>query len=76
MNVVLWIVAIGLVLPGVTGIAPVLVPIAAVGLAVTMVGAVITHVRRHDPMASVAPSVVLMQLSLVVAIGRVVLSIA
>ena len=31
-----------------TGIAPVLSPIAGLGLAALMIGAVITHVRRHE----------------------------
>lgn len=38
--------AIGLILPRALGIVPVLSPIAAVGLAVVMVGAVVTHLRR------------------------------
>jgi hypothetical protein len=40
--------AIGLVLPAVLGIAPVFVPLAAVGLALLMTGAIITHARRHE----------------------------
>ena len=40
--------AIGLILPWWTGIAPVLTPLAALGLAAIMVGAVITHVRRKE----------------------------
>lgn len=40
--------AIGLVLPAVLDIAPALVPLAAVGLVLLMVGAMITHVRRHE----------------------------
>src|SRR5487761_2198429 len=40
--------AIGLILPPLTHIAPVLGPIAAIGLAVLQVGAAITHVRRHE----------------------------
>jgi uncharacterized membrane protein YphA (DoxX/SURF4 family) len=40
--------AIGLVLPLLTGIAPILTPIAAVGLAVIMLGATITHIRRKE----------------------------
>ena len=36
--------AIGLVLPAVTGIAPVLVPLAGVGLGLLMVGAAVVHV--------------------------------
>ena len=38
----------GLVLPAALDIAPVLVPLAAVGLVLLMVGAVITHLRRHE----------------------------
>ena len=41
--------AIGLVLPWATGIAKVLTPLAAVGLAVVMAGAVVVHVRRKEP---------------------------
>lgn len=41
--------AIGLILPAVLGIAPVLVPLAALGLALFMAGAVILRIRRHEP---------------------------
>ncbi len=40
--------AIGLILPAVLDIAPVLVPLAAVGLAVIMAAAIVTHVRRKE----------------------------
>lgn len=40
--------AVGLVLPGATDTAPVLTPLAATGLAIVMVGAAATHVRRHE----------------------------
>ncbi len=40
--------AVGLVLPGVLGMATWLVPTAAVGLAVLMIGAALTHVRRRE----------------------------
>lgn len=40
--------AAGLVLPAVLGIAPVLVPLAAIGLATLMAGAVIMRVRRGE----------------------------
>jgi uncharacterized membrane protein YphA (DoxX/SURF4 family) len=46
--------AVGLVLPAATGIAPVLVPLAALGLVLIMVGAVITRLRRHEFKAMVA----------------------
>jgi hypothetical protein len=40
--------AVGLILPAVLDIAPVLVPLAALGLVVIMVGAAITRFRRHE----------------------------
>lgn len=46
--------AVGLVLPAVTGIAPVLVPLAAVGLVLIMAGAAITRLRRHEAKLMVA----------------------
>ncbi len=64
--------ALGLVLPGLTGILPILTPLAAAGLALTMVGAAVVHLRRGEgPMA--VPSIVLLLLSLFVAYGRFVL---
>jgi uncharacterized membrane protein len=51
--------AIGLILPGVTGIAPVLVPVSAVGLASIQVGAFIVHVRRDEARQVVMNSVLL-----------------
>src|ERR1041385_9215385 len=44
--------AVGLILPFLTGILPVLTPIAAAGLVCVMVGAIYTHFRRGEsPMA-------------------------
>lgn len=61
--------AIGLILPGVTGIAPILVPLAAVGLILLMVGAAITHARRKEtPM--IVSNVVLLILAGIVAWAR------
>jgi uncharacterized membrane protein len=61
--------ALGLVLPAALGIAPVLVPLAALGLVVLMGGAVITRVRRHEPKPMVADLVYLV-LAAFVAWGR------
>ncbi|WP_199443075.1 DoxX family protein [Umezawaea beigongshangensis] len=61
--------AIGLVLPAVTGIAPVLVPLAATGLVAVMAGAVVVHTRRAE-FAWLAPNAVLLLLAAVVAWGR------
>ena len=60
---------LGLDLPAVTGIAPVLTPIAATCLAVVMVLASATHVRRKEP-SGVAVNAVLFLLAAFVAWGR------
>lgn len=41
--------AVGLVLPWGLGVAPWLTPLAALGLALTMVGAAVVHLRRREP---------------------------
>lgn len=56
---------LGLILPLLTGIAPILTPIAATALAVIMIGAVVVHVRRKE---SATPSLVLGALSIVSAV--------
>lgn len=64
--------AIGLILPAVTGILPWLTPVAAIGLALTMVGAMITHGRRGE-YSRIGANVVLLLLALVVVYGRFVI---
>lgn len=54
--------AVGVILPPLVNIAPVLAPIAATGLAVTMVGAIITHLMRGEAKA-VPMNLVLLALS-------------
>jgi uncharacterized membrane protein len=61
--------AVGLVLPAATGVLPVLTPLAATGLAVTMVLAAATHVRRKEP-SGVAFTAILLILAALVAWGR------
>lgn len=61
--------AIGLVLPAALDIAPVLVPLAALGLVLMMIGAVVVHVRRGE-IRTMAPAVILLVLAAVVAWGR------
>jgi uncharacterized membrane protein YphA (DoxX/SURF4 family) len=41
--------AVGLVVPLLIDVAPVLTPLAAVGAALLMTGATLTHLRRHEP---------------------------
>src|SRR5680860_699166 len=64
-----FLAAVGLILPAVTGIAPVLTPLAATGLAVMMVLAAATHARRKEPQA-IAINSVLFIVAVVVAWGR------
>jgi uncharacterized membrane protein YphA (DoxX/SURF4 family) len=61
---------LGVILPAVTKIATVLVPIAAVGLAITMALALLVHVRLHDPIAKASGAIILFVLAVVVAWGR------
>ncbi|MFF7390828.1 DoxX family protein [Streptomyces scabiei] len=61
--------AVGLILPAVLDVATVFVPLAATGLAVTMLGAVVFHLRRGETKET-APSLVLLVLAIVVAWGR------
>jgi uncharacterized membrane protein YphA (DoxX/SURF4 family) len=63
--------AAGLVLPLATGIATILTPVAALCLAVLMLGATITHIRIKDPKSAALTTTVLMAIALFVAIGRI-----
>jgi uncharacterized membrane protein YphA (DoxX/SURF4 family) len=61
--------AIGLILPAALGIVPMLVPLAGLGLALLMVGAIITHARRKESQAIVL-NLVLLALAVFVVWGR------
>jgi hypothetical protein len=61
--------AIGLILPALLDIAPIFVPLAALGLVIVMIGAVVVHVRRKE-VPTMAPSVVLLVLAAIVVWGR------
>ena len=61
--------AVGLILPALLDIAPVLVPLAALGLVLLMLGAIVTHARRGETQMAVV-NVVLLVLAAVVAWGR------
>ena len=61
--------AVGLVLPGLIGVLPWLTPLAALGLVLTMAGAILTHLRRRENSAITVP-VVLLVLAAFVAYGR------
>ena len=66
--------AIGVVLPGLTGVLPWLVPTAAACLALLMLSAAIFHLRRPGEAANVGLNAALGALALAVAIGRFVVT--
>jgi hypothetical protein len=61
--------AVGLILPAALDIAPVLVPLAATGVVLLMVGAMITHLRRREAVGIVL-NLVYLALAAFVAWGR------
>src|SRR5579872_5487762 len=61
--------ALGLILPAVTGILPWLTPVAAIGLVLTMIGAMIVHIRLGEG-SHIAPNIVLLLLAALVVVGR------
>jgi uncharacterized membrane protein YphA (DoxX/SURF4 family) len=61
--------AVGLVLPAVLNIAPILVPVAALGLVAIMIGAIYTHARRKEYPMTIG-NLVLLGLAAFVAWGR------
>jgi uncharacterized membrane protein YphA (DoxX/SURF4 family) len=61
--------AVGLILPRALDVLPILTPIAALGLAIVMVGAARAHTRLHE-LRNVAINLVLIAALAFVAIGR------
>jgi hypothetical protein len=61
--------AVGLIVPAAVGIVPVLVPVAAVGVVLLMVGAMLTHGRRHE-VVGVALNLTYLAMATFVAWGR------
>lgn len=62
--------ALGLILPQVTGILPWLTPLAAVGLALTMIGAAALHIKRGDDTSAIVTNIVIMAIAAFVAYAR------
>ncbi|HEY5223413.1 MAG TPA: DoxX family protein [Microbacteriaceae bacterium] len=62
--------AIGLILPQATGIVPILTPLAAVGLAVIMCGAAVSHWSLHEYKQVFAVNLLLFLVCLFVVLGR------
>lgn len=65
--------ALGLILPAVTHILPWLTPVAAIGLALTMIGAAILHIRLKEFAVLGAP-LILFLLALFIVYGRFMVS--
>jgi DoxX-like family len=61
--------AVGLIMPAVLGIAPVLVPLAATGAALLFIGAVITRLRRGEKMTPLV-DLVYLAIAVFIAWGR------
>jgi hypothetical protein len=61
--------ALGVILPRALDIAPVLTPLAATGLAIVQLGAIVVHARRKETKA-LPMNVVLLVLAAFVAVGR------
>ena len=63
-----FLAAVGLILPAAFDIAPVLVPLAALGAVLLMVGAVLTRLRRHE--AAAVADLAYLAMAVFVAWGR------
>jgi uncharacterized membrane protein YphA (DoxX/SURF4 family) len=61
--------AIGLIVPALSGVAPVFVPLAAVGLALVMFGAAVLHARRKE-IPNIFIALIILALAAFVAWGR------
>ena len=61
--------AIGLILPAALDIAPIFVPLAALGLVIIMIGAIVVHSRRKENQMVIG-NLVLLALAVVVVWGR------
>jgi len=65
--------AIGLILPGLTGILPWLTPLAALGLVIIMLGAIVFHIQRKE-YPNIVFNAILLALAAFVMYGRLVLA--
>ncbi|MDF2721276.1 MAG: DoxX family protein [Paenibacillus sp.] len=61
--------AVGMIVPQATGIAPILTPVAAIGLAVVVVLGALLHMKRGE-FRELGVNAVFLALALIVAIGR------
>ena len=71
IGVLEFLAGLGLILPMLTNILPILTPLAAVGLVLTMIGAMIVHIRRGE-YSGLAVNLVLLALAAFISFGRFV----
>ena len=62
--------AVGLVVPPLVGVVPVLVPVAAVCLAALMLGATVVHIRRRELLPDSLRALTLVAMGVVLAVYR------
>lgn len=62
--------AVGLILPAVTGVLPWLTPLAAAGLALVMISAIVFHLARNERGPRLSVNGLLLALAVFVAVGR------
>ena len=60
-----WLAAVGLIVPGLTGILPWLTPLAAFGLMIVMAGAVVYHLRRGETQMVIPTGILFLLVTLV-----------
>lgn len=61
---------IGIILPLLLGILPWLTPLAAFGVILTMIGALLLHIRRDDGMQAIVPNIMILLIAAFVLYGR------
>ncbi|WP_134324890.1 DoxX family protein [Cumulibacter soli] len=61
---------LGLVLPAMVGIGPILVPFAALGMTMYMTGAATTRILRHEPVSAIAGDLLFIVLTIFLVWGR------
>lgn len=64
---------VGLILPLAIGVFPILTPLAAVGVILTMIGAISLHLKRGDAPKSWGINILILMLAAFVAYGRFIL---
>jgi len=64
---------LGLILPQLLGTLPWLTPLAAVGVILTMIGAMILHIRRGDGAKALVINIIILLVAAFIAYGRIVI---